>query len=178
MPVELPTTTPAAPPRDARKSPRPITGAHVLIGLLLFFGVIFAVNAVMVTVALRTMPGTEVKSAYEASQRFNRELDAAEAQDQLGWQVDVTTARMRAGALAVELRDRSGAPLAGLEVLARIERPTDAKLDQRVKLFAEGAGRYVAEFPALAAGQWLLTIEARESGARRFLSQRKVLLRD
>ncbi|MCA0400723.1 MAG: FixH family protein [Proteobacteria bacterium] len=177
MPVELPTSR-LAPSSGPEKAPRKITGTHVLVALVAFFAVIFAVNMVMMTLALRTMPGIEVKSAYEASQRFNRELEAAQAQDQLGWQVDVVTARLKSGVLGVELRDKTGAPLGGLEVFARIERPTDAKLDQRIKLFVEGPGRYGAEFPPLATGQWLLTIEARQGGARRFLSQRKVLLRD
>jgi nitrogen fixation protein FixH len=171
MPIDLPAT-----PRPAPRTPRPITGRHVFFALLAFFGVITAINAVMIVLALRTMPGLEVRSAYEASQRFNRELDAIDAQDQRGWQVDIAAAALRDGRIGVEIRDRTGKALANLEVLARFERPTDARMDRAVALVAVAAGRYEAASPGLVPGQWLLTVEIRQEGQRRFLSKRRIHL--
>lgn len=39
------------------------TGRQVLIALLLFFGVVMAVNAAMVWIALKTWPGRSVRDA-------------------------------------------------------------------------------------------------------------------
>lgn len=172
MPIELPASS-----RQEPKPPRAVTGGQVLVALIAFFTVIIGVNMVMMTLAIRTMPGIEVRSAYEASQRFNRELEAIVEQDQRGWQVDVATGALRHGKLAVDVRDKAGAALAGLDVQVRLERPTDARMDRRLTLVAIGDGRYEAAVPDLARGQWLVTVEIREAGERRFLSQRRIELR-
>src|SRR5262245_25751182 len=108
---------------------RPLTGRTVLITLLAFFGVVFAVNGVMMKLAIDTMPGLEVESAYRASMGYNGEIAAARRQSALGWQVVERVDRAADGhaAMRVEARDSAGAPLSGLAVTARLERPTDKR---------------------------------------------------
>ncbi len=43
----------------------------VFLGFVAFFGVVVTVNAVMLSLALDTMPGLTTDSSYKASQRFN-----------------------------------------------------------------------------------------------------------
>lgn len=173
MPVELRSANPPQPEKQG------LTGRHVLIGMIAFFAVIGAVNAVMIYLAINTMPGTQVKSAYEASQGFNRGLDAIAAQDKLGWQVDVATTGLHSGApLNVHVRDRNGEAMAGLEVRVRVERPTDARLDRKLTLVETGGGRYSAALPELVAGQWTLIIEIFRGDTRRFVSERRIVLRN
>ena len=74
--------TPAA-PRPRR--PFELTGWMVAAMLVLFFGVIVSVNATILTVALRTMPGVETRSAYETSQHFNEEIARQHERDARGW---------------------------------------------------------------------------------------------
>jgi nitrogen fixation protein FixH len=50
-----------------RRSGRPLTGRMVLIILLAFFGTVIGVNVTMMKLAIATLPGTEVDSAYSAS---------------------------------------------------------------------------------------------------------------
>jgi len=45
-------------------SPKPLTGAKVLFMLLAFFGVVIGVNMIMMRLAIQTLPGTDVDSAY------------------------------------------------------------------------------------------------------------------
>lgn len=173
MPVELRSATPPRPEKQG------ITGRHVLFALIAFFAVIATVNAVMIYLALQTMPGTQVKSAYEASQRFNRGLEAIATQDKLGWQVDVATTGLQSGApLNIHVRDRNGETISGLEVQVRIERPTDARLDRKVRLVDTGGGRYGAALPDLAGGQWTLIVEIYRGESRQFVSERRIVLRD
>ncbi|HRE21198.1 MAG TPA: FixH family protein [Rhabdaerophilum sp.] len=173
MPVELRSATPPLPEK------RGLTGRHVLFAMIAFFAVIGAVNAVMIYLAIHTMPGTTVKSAYESSQTFNRGLEAIAAQDRLGWQVDVATTGLHSNApLNVHIRDRNGEAISGLEVQVRVERPTDARLDRKLKLVETGGGRYATALPELAAGQWILIVEIYRSDSRQFVSERRIVLRD
>ena len=48
-------------------APRPLTGRVVLISLVAFFAIVIAVNLVLAKLAIDTLPGTEVESAYGAS---------------------------------------------------------------------------------------------------------------
>ncbi|OYU47244.1 MAG: nitrogen fixation protein FixH [Rhizobiales bacterium PAR1] len=173
MPVEL------NPPMPKPTKSFELKGWHVLAMLVTFFAVIFAVNFTMMNLAIRTMPGTDVKSSFEASQHFNGQLDAIAAQDSRGWQVDIATGAIRSGApLQVSVRDKAGEALGGLGVSARIERPADARFDKKLSLGDLGGGRYSVDLPQLGAGQWLLTVEISRGADRLFVSQRRVLLKE
>jgi len=52
--------------------PRPITGRKVLFMMVAFFGVVIGVNLIMMRLAIQTLPGTEVDSAYSASLAYER----------------------------------------------------------------------------------------------------------
>ncbi len=58
-------------------SPKPLTGRMVLVMLVAFFVVVFGVNGLMMTLAVQTLPGTEVDSAYSASLAYEKEIGAA-----------------------------------------------------------------------------------------------------
>lgn len=173
MPAELPTPVPLPAAKPG------LTGRHVFLALLAFFGVIFAVNMTMMTLAIRSMPGTEVKSTYEASQRFNRGLDVIAAQDRRGWQVDIAVKGIRnGGMLGIEVRDRAGQPLDDLTLRARFARPIDASQDRQAGFGNLGGGRYSATLPTLAAGQWALTVEIDRGGERQFVSRQRIVIQE
>ena len=48
----------------------------VLLALLGFFGTVIAVNVVMMTLAISTMPGMETESPYKAGINYNTEIGA------------------------------------------------------------------------------------------------------
>src|SRR5215468_1383682 len=108
-------------------SPRPLTGRMVLVMLLAFFGVVIGVNVTMMRLAISTLPGTEVDSAYSASIGYEKEILAAQDQAARDWRVDAHVARNRDGVatLEVEARDAKGEPVSGLAFQSRLERPTD-----------------------------------------------------
>ena len=154
-----------------------LSGRHVLLMMLAFFGVIAAVNAVMMTLAIRTMPGLEVKSAYEASQTYNAGLNSIAAQDQRGWKVEIWSAGIAKGApLRVAILDAAGKPVSGLGGEARFERPTDKRMDQVFPLRETGEGIYEASIPALEPGQWDMAVELLRDHKRMFVSRRRVVL--
>src|SRR3974390_3498183 len=101
---------------------REITGRHVLFSLLAFFGVVFAVNAVMVKAATSTFGGVETTSSYKAGLMFEQEVARAERQDDLHWQIDGKLARNKSGEAVLDIfaRDAKGVPLAGITAQARL----------------------------------------------------------
>lgn len=156
----------------------PLTGRKVLVMIIGFFGVIFTVNGVMMKLAIQTLPGTEVDSAYSASLAYENEIAAAHDQDARGWKVDAHIQRRTAAGteLRIEVRDSSGLPVSGLRFLGRFERPTDRRVDQAVELASAGDGIYLGNAAAIMPGQWDLVLEGVAGGQRLFLSKNRILL--
>jgi nitrogen fixation protein FixH len=159
-------------------APKPLTGRKVLFMLVGFFGVVFGVNFLMMKLAIDTLPGTEVDSAYSASLAYEKEITAAHDQSARDWKVDAHIARGADGGatLQVEAHDASGKPMSGLKFQGRFERPTDRRADQPVELAEMGIGIYRGSAPPIASGQWDLVLEAVSAGRRMFLSKNRVLL--
>ena len=159
-------------------APRPITGRFVLIAVVSFFAVVIGVNMVMMRLAIATLPGTEVDSAYSASLTYQKEIQAARRQNQRDWKVDAHIERQPDGTarLSLDARAQDGAPLAGLSVFGRLERPTDRRADQAFEMTEGGGGSYRGAAQGVAAGQWDLVIEADRDGQRLFLSRNRVVL--
>ena len=54
---------------------RGITGRHVLLMLVAFFGAILVANAIFITVALKSFPGESQKKSYVQGIRYKRNID-------------------------------------------------------------------------------------------------------
>src|SRR5213596_357104 len=95
---------------------RPLSGRKVLAMLLAFFGVVIGVNIIMMRLAIQTLPGTDVDSAYSASLAYENEIAAARDQNTRNWKVDAHIQRSADGSttLQVEARDNSGEPMSGV----------------------------------------------------------------
>ncbi len=163
---------------STRGSQRKLTGLHVLLMLLVFFGVIIGVNVTMAKLAIDTLPGTEVDSAYSASLGYEKEIKEAHDQDARKWDVDAHVERSADGAaqLQVEAHDKAGKPVTGLNFEGRFERPTDKRADLAVALKEVGIGIYRGRVAEIAPGQWDLVLEGDAAGQRMFLSKNRVLL--
>jgi nitrogen fixation protein FixH len=159
-------------------SPRPLTGRKVLFMLLAFFGIVIGVNLIMMKLAIQTLPGTEVDSAYGASLAYESEIAAAHDQNARNWKVDAHIGRDSGGSatVQVEARDNNGTPMSGLKFQGRFERPTDRRADKPVALAEVGIGVYRGNAAGVAPGQWDLVLESEAAGRRMFLSRNRVLL--
>lgn len=160
------------------RKPRELTGRAVLFWLIGFFGVVFAVNGVLVQAATSTFRGLETGSSYQAGLIFKQEVFSAERQDALHWRVDGKILRDRSGSAALDIsaRDAQGIPLTGLTVNARLTHPADTRLDQAILMDPTGAGTFHGE--ALARpGQWELILDLYRDDERLFRSRSRVTLR-
>ena len=157
---------------------RPITGRMVFFMMVAFFGVVIGVNVIMMRLAIQTLPGTEVDSAYSASLAYQKEITTARAQSTRNWKVEAHVERSGQGGatLQVEARDNLGRPMSGLKFQGRFERPTDRRADLAVSLAEVGIGIYRGNAETIAPGQWDLVVEGAAGGERLFLSRNRVLL--
>ncbi|MGO9358248.1 MAG: FixH family protein [Xanthobacteraceae bacterium] len=157
---------------------KPLTGRFVLIVTLAFFAVVIGVNIFMMHMAISTLPGTEVDSAYKASLAYQSEINAARDQDARDWKVDAKIERRPDGAAAlrVEAHDRDGLPLTGMAFSGRLERPADQRDDKLIAFAELQDGEYRGNVAGVAPGQWELVIEGDMQGKRVFLSRNRVIL--
>lgn len=140
----------------------PLTGRHVLILMISFFAVIFAVNGVFVYVSLQSHPGVTSENAYREGLRFNSELDRAGRQKARGWTSQLVFDDKE---LVVRMRDASGTPLTGLAVEVLAQRPVHDRADMKMTLREATPGEYWADARQLVAGRWNLTVIAARGGA-------------
>lgn len=142
---------------------------------VLFFVVIAAVNAVFVTLALKSFNGVTQENAYEKGLAYNEVLAARRAQDALGWRAEISAdvTGPTSAALQVRLRDAEGAPLSGAIAEAALIRPTSAGQDFiRPLTETAPAGTYAApvEFPL--PGQWDVQLRVQHDGQEYRQTQR------
>jgi nitrogen fixation protein FixH len=157
---------------------RELTGKHVLFCLLGFFGVVFAVNGVLVKAATSTFGGVETSSSYKAGLMFEQDVARAEQQDALHWKIDGKLARDRTGAAVLDItaRDAKDTPLAGLTAQARLAHPANERLDHVIALSSTTGGLFHGAAQAQP-GQWELIVDLYRDDTRVFRSRSRVTLR-
>lgn len=142
------------------------------------FGVVIAVNAIMIYVAATTWTGITTNRSYDKGLTYNRNLEAAARQEALGWQaaIEIEATEPRAGMLRLTLADRDGAAVNRARPVATFERPTQEGHDFSVELNPTGAGAYAASFAVPLEGIWDLRVVVRH-GDELMVRSRRVFLR-
>jgi nitrogen fixation protein FixH len=157
---------------------RSVTGRTVLFWLLIAFGVITAVNVVLIVLALRTFTGETVPKSYATGLDFNRKLEAVAAQRERGWRVEGSVGAESKGLIEIRLKyhDTAGLPLSALDVTALISRPTAEGNDFEQSLTHQGEGVYTASASVLLPGQWHVRVRAREGAAEMYVLDYRVVV--
>lgn len=157
---------------DLTQPPRfTIKGRHVLVAFVLFFGLIAAVDALFISLALRTFSGQVAKNPYEAGLLYDRTLADRAAQTALGWSATLASVDDRAVELVIT--DRSGKGVDGLTLAATLKRPATEVGARDLPFTARGDGRYVAE--ADLSGAWDVIVVATGPNGERFAAERRLV---
>jgi nitrogen fixation protein FixH len=147
-----------------------ITGWHVLALVVGFFATVIAVDVTFAVLAVKTFPGEVSVTPYEDGLLYNKKLAQMAAQEKLGWRA---AAGAEPGRVILEMRDRDGAPVRGLAVSGKLERPA-TETGRKLLVFREiGPGLYAAT-PGALAGTWDLTAEAADRAGHRFEAERRL----
>lgn len=146
-------------PKDAERSARHLPWI-IAAGLT----VVVSLNLFLVYIAVNN-PATRIQGdTYEASLRWDEVVAEQEASRALGWQVDIVTCRQRGldeeGRCVIELDvyDRDGLPVEGLEGELSLERADDTSLDRDATFTGTGEGHYEAKVELGRAGLYQMEI--------------------
>lgn len=132
------------------------------------FGVVVAVNGVLIYSAVATFTGLETENHYEKGNVYNSDIAMARQQEALGWQVAAKVlpdpaqqdgAKRHVSVEAV-FKDKNGEAITGLAVRALFIRPVQAGHDVSIPMSSKGQGRYVADADLDFHGQWDLRVVA------------------
>ena len=148
-----------APPRFGERG---FTGRHMALLLVLFFGVVIAVNVIAVWVAVSSFGGTIVENSYVASQNYNRWLASAAAQKKLGWQesIRVDEARHIVALITKDERILANIAVTGQAELVpgSMQGRAPGKTPDRVIIFAANESGEMRSQQPLPRGRWVVTL--------------------
>lgn len=151
-----------------------MSGKRVFYYFLAFFGFIAAVNAAMVTMAVRTHSGLVTDHPYEKGLAYNEVVEAEKTQEKLGWKGVVELRHSREGgnlfAIFFSLHDQNGNPITPTKSTATITRPTEQGMD----FTAELTGKETPiTFPAK--GLWDVQVDA-SVGDKNFQQSKRIVV--
>jgi nitrogen fixation protein FixH len=121
--------------------PAGIRGIHVAAMMVAFFTVVVGLDALFITLAVRSHPGEQVRNSYVLGLEYNEELARRAKQQQLGWTVEAGLADDGA-TLSVRLRDATGHPLKGMAVALRVHVAGSRQDQEPVWLTEVSPGEY------------------------------------
>ena len=155
-----------------------ITGRHVLIGLIAFFGIVIGVNIVFVTSAVRSFPGEATKKSYVQGINYNDTLEQKEKQKALGWsaeigEMDIASQRQ----LVVRISDADSSPVSTLAVVARLSEHSDDHNQLDFTLLELDPGEYSVELPQEIFGRWTAVVTATGSDELVFETQKTMVFK-
>jgi nitrogen fixation protein FixH len=158
--------------------PRSVTGRHVLIGLVIFFGIMFVANGLLVYYAVSTFSGGDRPNPYRSGLNYNETIAEAEQQAALGWS---TEADYDEGARRLTLRftDAAAAPVTGLSLSGTVARPAVDSHDRAVTFREWNEGTYVSDV-TLDPGNWVLSVESskQEGGSPVYRLKKRLIVAD
>jgi nitrogen fixation protein FixH len=156
-----------------------LTGKHVLIIFLVFFGVIFAVNGFMIYKSQSTWNGLETEDAYRKGLKYNQQLSELHEQNERGWIMDVKREELPGDIMRFTAmpKDHNQQTLTLLDLSLELKRPTHEGMDRVFPLKETALGVYTGETQALPKGKWYLLVTARRKDEILYRSRNELYLR-
>ena len=158
--------TPYADPMTETPQGRQLTGRHVLLMVVAFFGVLILVNGIFIYQAVDTFRGEDVERSYRQGLDYNATIDARRTQASLGWTAEVESLPTRSGTemrrIKVNLLNSAGAAVSLDDMTGLLRHPVDTARDIPVTFGGSDLSILQASAPA---GRWVLIATAHKGDA-------------
>lgn len=138
------------------------------------FMVVLLVNFTMAYFATSTFSGLATEGAYEKGLTYNKSIEAARKQDEMGWTVEskVEPTANHGVHVTVTYRDRDGHAVEDLAVKAQMIRPTAKGYDRDVVLARVSPGAYATVQDLPLSGVWDMNVVAKGKDVSHGMSRR------
>jgi len=143
------------------RTKKKITGFHVTLMFVAFFGVIMAVNFLMAGLALGSFSGTVVDNSYVASQKYNQWLEESRQEAAHGW--TVSKPKRADNKLQMSVTNADGTALSSSKVAAMAYHPVGQTKAIKLTFSENTAGQYISN-ESLPDGRWKLKISISQGG--------------
>lgn len=130
------------------KNQKTLTGRHVLLMVIAFFGVIIAVNTVFIYFAVDSFRGEDVKGSYRQGLDYNQRIEARSNEQTLGWTVKSNIVEGDKTELVFSIADARSQQLLGLGLTGTLRHPTDRKRDITLNFAQSPNGTYRSDINA------------------------------
>jgi nitrogen fixation protein FixH len=140
--------------------------------MILAMAFVMAVNVRFIYVAVTTFPGVATNDDFDTSNRYNAVMQAAAAQNALGWTERVSAQGLEA---AVDLAGPDHAPLEHAVLTGQMLRPLGDSAPIPLTFHETTAGHYVVVPSLPAAGQWELVLRIEHGGHTAHVNRRVVV---
>jgi nitrogen fixation protein FixH len=158
--------------RDASRK----AGLRIFLYFLTGFLIVAAVNVFFIYKAVTTHSGEVTDNAYQRGLAYNKTLDEAAEEQNLGWKASLTAVKQgSAYLLTLAATDKNGAPLSFDGIRATIRRPARAKDDMDVTFAARAPGVYTATAALPLPGLWEIDAVMTAGGRTLHFSKRTVV---
>ncbi len=151
-----------------------------VLGWFALIIVIFAANATMITLAVKTSPGLVEKDYYERGKNYESVLAKRAGQTALGWDTKLLLPDQvvvnRDAAYRFFAVDSAGLPIEADHVQLFAYRPSDAKADFSVDFIKEGDGRYLGKISFPLPGVWDLIVSI-QSGSEQVDTTQRIFVK-
>lgn len=139
---------------------------------VIFFGVVIALDTTFATIAVRTQTGVVTDHPYERGVDYNNVVNAANAQEALGWKGTISYENKT---LHFTLVDKKGIPVIAEKAKADFYRPAMSGMDFSTTLYSTAAGIFEISPSFPAQGLWEVRVYADLKGTSFQQSKRIVV---
>ncbi|MBF0260671.1 MAG: FixH family protein [Magnetococcales bacterium] len=143
--------------------------------IVLFFVVVFVVNAIFVRLSLNSWSGLVTDKAYDKGLAYNKVLKAQQEQEAMGWRVTLDDDALKVGSeapLRLTVLDQQGSPLVGANVEGTLVRPVQQGYDREFVMKEISPGRYEVGLMVPLSGIWELKVRVSGTGGEYRLARR------
>ncbi len=157
-----------------------LTGKHVLFMFLAFFGVIFIVNGIFLSQAIKSFPGEISKKSYVQGINYNDTIHEKHQQVLLGWRSEIGVMHsedtQKNSVLVARFFDKDDQPLNELQVNAVLNQHSSKHQNVSFPMQFSANGEYAHPIDSLETGRWTVQIEVKKSSEIFFKAQKEIFI--